>query len=92
MSEPAGVWRPIETAPRDGTEILIWRDGIAAAPVAKWEFCGDEVGFLWVFDEAICIGVDCGNLGWADDIEDGAMPTHWSPIPAAAKDEGDDTP
>ena len=29
-------WQPIETAPRDGTEILVWRTRLQRACVAWW--------------------------------------------------------
>jgi hypothetical protein len=86
---PREGWQPIETAPKDGTEVLIWRKGWVLAPLAKWEFVGDEEGFLWTFDDAICLGVDSGCLGWAEDIEGDAMPTHWRPLAAHEAETAD---
>lgn len=77
----------IETAPKDGTDVLIWRDGWDAAPRAKWgEYPdnpvesgdGEEVHMSgWLFDEMISLGHEDGFLGWEDD----PMPTHWMPLP-----------
>ena len=87
---PAGAdWRPIETAPKDGTKILIWRDGWDYAPVAWRDAIDcDEGSFgAWVFADHLCLGVGDGCLGWNEDIEDGHMPTHWQPLPAAPRHE-----
>lgn len=82
-------WQPIETAPKDGTKILIWRDGWDYAPVAWRDAIDcDEGSFgAWVFADHLCLGVGDGCLGWNEDIEDGHMPTHWMPLPAAPRHE-----
>lgn len=70
---PAG-WQPIETAPKDGSVILVgfaphWRmDGSRRVYEARWNTNGDRLtsvnGFL-IFDSA----------------------THWMPLPAAPQSE-----
>lgn len=73
-------WRPIETAPKDGTSILLWggqddnadyvSDEIAAkmsSPARAW---WDGDCWLMTLAEAGCVGVEYIN------------PTHWMPLPA----------
>ena len=76
-------WQPIETAPRDGTEILIWKATWDFAPKAKWDLVDGDDGWFgaWVFSETLCLGESEGLLGWNEDIEYGSMPTHWCPLP-----------
>lgn len=81
----AAAWRPIAEAPRDGTEILIWRDGWDFAPLAKWgENDGEDgVFYGWVLRDGVYpgCGVEDGFIGWQEDIDDGQMPTLWLPAP-----------
>lgn len=63
-------WQPIETAPRDGTHILVATEG--------------TIGLVWWEDYAVELydGVgwrDHGDMGWGGMI--GAEPTHWMPLP-----------
>lgn len=58
-------WRPIKTAPRDGTVIEIWADGIMAI-VARW----DKVRSVWVEKGFPAI--------WSEG--DGYGPSHWRPV------------
>ena len=84
-------WQPIETALKDGTEIIIFKQGWVNAPVGKWaEYGGNPViGFDgedcymwgWEFDEFTCYGYEDGFLGWDEDIQENNMPTHWMPLP-----------
>ena len=70
----ANEWQPIETAPKDGTEIDLWtlngREPAARFNVKRnrWEVIGLD-------------GFD--TLNWVD--VDG-KPTHWMPLPAPPKD------
>ncbi len=66
------MWRPIVTAPKDGTRIL-----------CGW-MATEEVEFLrWVESrEAWCAGLG----GWGEDRYRGdEMPTHWMPRPKPPK-------
>lgn len=66
MTNP-NQWRPMETAPRDGKEVLVYvpHSGIISA----WFY--EETG-LWPHDEPYNeFGEPC-NVGY---------PTHWMPLP-----------
>lgn len=93
-------WRNIATAPKDGTEIIIYRDGWVSAPRAKWgdhdgeDDDGREITFggWFLASEWDCPGVEDGFVGWNEDIEGGCMPTVWLPLPSApnqAKEAGE---
>jgi len=67
-------WRPIETAPKDGTEVLVlavYDDGPPAYAVAAWD--GEE----WR---------DVGDIGWGGMHGEDNQPTHWMPLPAPPDD------
>ncbi len=78
-------WQPIETAPKDETEILIYAHGMAIQArfyPGEWSHSidGDEWdGPVWfAFDDAISFEVeDCGK----DGMHHGPV-THWMPLPA----------
>lgn len=76
------AWQPIETAPRDGTYVLVGRDmgepwGFVRGTGCWW---GDGRDFVsgW-----ICRGISDppGELGLGS-------PTHWAPIPSPPKPSG----
>lgn len=89
---PAG-WPTIDSAPKDGTWVLIARPEWDQAVVAKWaEYPGGMVEgddgpvamFGWVFRDHLFFagGMEDGFLGWKEDAE--SMPTHWThALPAA---------
>ena len=90
-------WQDISTAPKDGTEILIYREGWQEAPRAKWgehdgeTDDGEDVifGGWFLASEWHTYGVEDGFLGWNEDVQDGVMPTHWSPLPASPQPRSD---
>ncbi len=63
-----GQWQPIETAPKDGTEILVYVEGDMT--VAHW--CAYISTPQWR---------DAGDMGLSGmtDVE----PSHWMPLPEA---------
>lgn len=73
---PAPAWQPIETAPKDGTIILISREG-GFVEAAYWNLArrvaGTDKDFPWTT-------LDEFNLtnGRTED-----SPTHWQPLPEA---------
>lgn len=65
-------WQPIETAPKDGTEILI------AIPL-KWEHKQKRIG-TGIYVQAVWFDDDVwrNRIGqWVRDT----TPTHWMPLP-----------
>lgn len=68
-------WQLIDTAPKDGTWILLWRDGMKRAAVAQWFESNDRRPETATYKRwpSEWRGVDTGSeiLG---------KPTHWSPI------------
>ena len=76
-------WKPIKTAPKDGTEIFGWRDDCGVLLI-RWD-CPAEM-----LTEQECEGLDEESLwsyGWmyADFIQGGLLegdevPTLWQPI------------
>ena len=66
------VWQSIESAPLDGTEVLVWGNDCYA--VAHW-------------DSDVKQWRDFGEFGWGGmHGDDGNQPTHWSPLtPPPAK-------
>lgn len=59
-------WRPIETAPKDGTAVDLWGSGRRATDVA-WGLIRD-----WMGKE---------REGWQHGMPDDFEPTHWQPLP-----------
>ena len=74
FSAGLGAWQPIETAPRDGTEVLVCRvyEDLCRVEYAVAHNYGDGNGWR-----------DMGDLGWAGMTgDDDNQPTHWMPLPA----------
>jgi hypothetical protein len=59
-------WQPIETAPKDGTPVDLWRDGERLTNYRRM-----DLGRGNVFYDPIDVGVCC--------VRDA---THWMPLPA----------
>ena len=74
-------WQPIETAPRDGTKIILYVEG----SVVEGHF-DDHYGWgddteaeKWRVVSLPFHGCDCCS-------HPNALPTHWHPLPAPPKD------
>ena len=63
-------WQPIDTAPKDGTHILLYRSN---------EHCSISEAF-WRQD-VFKIAYEWGGHGWSYPKED--QPTHWMPMPSS---------
>lgn len=72
------MWHPIETAPKDGTPVLVFSPGPSGDPtnviVAKFDTWGDAA--WWSFCESVLADI-------AGQIE--PEPTHWMPLPEPPK-------
>ena len=83
-TEPAAIaawnrrapgWRPIETAPRDGTLVLLWAESIGlhvAYLHQEWSWTKFRVIRTW---QALWCEKQSG------DEDEGIKPTHWMPLP-----------
>lgn len=72
----AGEWRPIETAPKDGSSVVIYGDIDASEAIPDYAVCS------W---EPAAIGQPAG---WVLDGHESVMfvPTHWMPLPSPPED------
>lgn len=83
-------WKPIKTAPKDGTEVLVWCYGRADNFANKiWEKCRSphipdfdlegEVKVAWYCKLTTNMADENGRCGW---LADGRRiaPTHWKPL------------
>jgi hypothetical protein len=77
-------WQPIESAPRDGIEILVWREAsgiLLARWIAPIDFLADREA-----EESKMSMDELEEADWfyADFIAGGRLddpPTHWMPLP-----------
>ena len=83
-------WRPIETAPKDGTEVLVYVE-VATVPVAHIAFYRSAE--QWETEGQYCGGWDSVEEweGWwsyvrhsvtQEKLDDITTPTHWMPLPS----------
>ena len=72
-NDQLGAWQPIETAPQDGTDVLVCRTyPHSCAEYAVAHNYGDGSGWR-----------DMGDIGLAGmTVDDDNQPTHWMPLPA----------
>jgi len=81
-------WQKIETAPKDGTEILGWRDDCGVLLI-RWTalmyFCTERE--CEELDEETIEAEDwfCADFVAGSRLEGKESPTHWMPLPEAPK-------
>lgn len=81
-SSTPSPWKDIESAPKNGTEILVWRRD-ASVFIVRWEWAGDVVPKdrsgdpIEDYDEEFH-GWWSDAYGWQQGID---TPTHWMPLP-----------
>jgi hypothetical protein len=73
--QDANGWRPIETAPKDGTDILLYvQEEITSGSWSERKsFDGRDIS-CWVYAELDEHGCGCCS-------DKGEPPTHWMPLP-----------
>ena len=90
LQDVAG-WRPIETAPKDGTIIDLWHEEFGRQPDCYWGKPHHSCGEYGKYCDSDWHGAP---EGWIDSACNSISPfqdecTHWMPLPAApAKQEG----
>lgn len=79
-------WQPVETAPKDGTDIDVWVDASVAVfscrrPDVKWE------SGRWVEWNARCDDYQPVEEDWSgtDGVRHWVKVTHWMPTPEPPK-------
>jgi hypothetical protein len=80
-------WRPIEEAPRDGTKVFLYFEGLDYSPIASWECFegGEEDGTGFVY--AWCFADDSfgeNGDGWL--YSEDKQPTYFMPMPPPRKE------
>ena len=67
-------WQPIETAPKDGTKILVWTHH-DVCEISEW-FQATGYKYKEVGRGLYAKSIVVANEGWSSNT-----PTHWQPLP-----------
>lgn len=78
-----GQWQPIETAPKDGTAILIMQNNWPGLPNGVAEKCNEHNTYVaaWWDEENEGSGAWICYMDAVLDPEAPIEPTHWIPLP-----------
>lgn len=84
-------WQPIDTAPRDGSDVLVLRDcaGVAIVHIAwyrsreDWESSGKYFGGWDSLEDWEGWWSYTRNSATQEKLEGADAPTHWMPLPEA---------
>ena len=78
-----GKWKPIETAPRDGTPVLLCVAGYDPDDKYGWQGMAPFTGYFGTYHPN-----SPGNGEWRDDSgHRRPAVTHWMPLPAAPTEQ-----
>lgn len=82
-SEVVGAWQPIETAPKDGSAVLVMRDIWPGTVSGRAEECNGHNTYIaaWWGVERAGAGAWVCYMGFVSDPECPIEPTHWMPLP-----------
>ena len=69
-----GAWLPIETAPKDGTRIMVFCPWVGVCGPANWDVC-------WFAKKPRPFWTHWGERIWGTSREREDQPTHWMPLP-----------
>lgn len=88
QADLAGAWQPIETAPKDGTRVMLWRGFISHGSwsemiIAEWH----DGEWLWPDPrENPSTHGEWTDYDLIDGYGDASGPTHWMPLPTPPAD------
>ena len=72
-------WQPIETAPKDGTDVLAWADGVVIVSfrMDDNDRTGNHYGNMWLDNSYDDFSCGLASVPYE--------PTHWMPLPEPPK-------
>ena len=81
-------WQPIETAPKDGTPVIIWQaDGHHFEHRKSWRTT-PSAPIKYFDDQRYAIGYWRPWGGWGNRNAADVRPTHWRPLPNPPQGDG----
>lgn len=88
MCDKCNQWRDIETAPKDGTRILLFDPAIGPTVISGWWDKSFEIKYDEEKDETFEVGAWTDGCVVSFGYEETASysPTHWQPLPEAPQE------